>query len=77
MPLEVRKVLVTAVPKGKTPSEHFTTLYEEIGKHLVNNASVLASDVTELTSDVKIEISLNPHEVITLQKTSNTIMIGE
>ena len=77
MKVEVSKVLVTAVPEGKTPKEHFTTLYEEIGKHIISNASILASDVTELTSDVKIEINLNPHEIIRLQKTTNTILIGE
>lgn len=77
MKLEINKVLDTVVPKGSTPKEHFTYLYEQIGKYVTNNAFELSSDVTELTSEVKIEFILNPNEIVTLQKTSNTIMIGE
>lgn len=71
------EVLDTTCPVGVTSKEHYTNLYKQIGKHIANNAESLAGDVTDLTGDIKIEIVLNVNEIITLQKTSNKIMIGE
>ncbi len=63
--------------EGKTLNEHFTDVYKTIGKHFIEQAEVLAGDVNELTTSVSISIDLKPNEVVTIDKTTNQIVIGE
>ncbi|WP_277680018.1 hypothetical protein [Gracilibacillus dipsosauri] len=76
--LEVSKFpVVGKLKEGQTVKEHFTDIYKTIGQHFINQAEVLAGDVSELTSSVSITIDLNPNEIVQIDKYTQNIVMGE
>ncbi|GAB0167451.1 hypothetical protein LSPCS325_08880 [Lysinibacillus sp. CTST325] len=63
--------------EGQSLNEHFAEIYKMIGKHFENQADIMAGDVNELTTQVTLTIYLNPNEYVTIDKTTNQIVIGE
>ncbi|MCK1999377.1 hypothetical protein MPH47_19470 [Psychrobacillus psychrodurans] len=75
--IEVSNILSTVVPVGITPSEHYKNLYEEIGNFFIENAEILASDLTDLTGSQEYKIVLDVNELVSIEKTINYLVEGK
>lgn len=75
--IEIPKApVVGRIKEGQTLKEHFTEIYKAVGQHFIEEAEVLAGDVNELTTSVKITIDLNPNEIVMIEKTTNQLVVG-
>lgn len=61
---------------GQTSQEHFTEIYKAIGSHFIENAETMASEMTHDSISVTFYINLTSFEMITIDKTTSTIVKG-
>jgi hypothetical protein len=75
--IDVSQILSTVVPVGLTTNEHYKNLYEEIGNFFIENAEILASDLTDLTGSQEYKIVLDVNELVSIEKTINYLVEGK
>ena len=75
--LEINKILDGQVPHDKTPEEHFTYVFESLGKHIQENANRIAKSTAPYTHSIKIVAEVSPNELLTLSITTNELVEGK